>query len=141
MLEHLENEEINIPKDIVERIEKNLRNTKIGQIDDFAMLRKFAAFDETGTLLPFCLYKANSFSYRANIGFSLLSYCLAIFIKPRGKIKLIPKSGRLKLYLNITKHLVLPREDSNNPGDWSSISWKKGRMRSRVVVNVQLSYS
>jgi len=121
---------------LAEIISKALKSTDVGVLDDFDVVEKMAKLDDEVKIPDFEVYKMKANSYRTKMSFGLLAYCLQKFVKGRGKMSVNAAKATVQLLYHMKKQLVLPHENKQT----GEVTWKRGAMPLKVVVNIQLCY-
>merc|ERR1719333_1532193 len=89
---------------------EQMKITKLGKVDDWEMVKKFAILDNLD-LPEYNLCQHKNHSYHVKFGFGLLAYCVSRFAHNRGKTIVDTENRWIDLQLKIKKTLVLPNED------------------------------
>jgi len=128
-------ENLSLSEDFAELLSTQLKTTKLGVVDDFEVIKKFAKIDEEAHIPEYEIYKVKANSYKTKMNFGLLGYCLKKFMQGRGKMVVNPGSAKIQFDMPIKKTVVLPNEDESG-----NIVWKKGQIRLHIESEVQLSH-
>jgi len=120
---------------LAEILSKALKKSEVGVLDDFDVVEKMSKLDDEVKIPDFEVYKMKANSYRTKMSFGLLAYCLQKFVKGRGKMSVNASKATVQLFYHMKKQVILPNE--NKQGE---ITWKKGAIPVKVVVNIQLCY-
>jgi len=128
-------ESLELSEGFAQILSQQLKTTKLGVVDDFDVLQKFAKIDQESKIPDYEIYKVKANSYKTKIHFGLLAYCFHKFMKGRGKTVIRAGTSTIQFSVGIKKGLVLPKETDN--GD---IVWNKGKLTCTITGEVQLSY-
>lgn len=128
-------ENLQLGEEFAEILSQQLKTTKLGVVDDFEVIQKFANIDEEAHIPDYEIYKVKANSYKTKIHFGLLGYCLQKFMHKRGKLLVRPGSATYEFHMAIRKTVVLPSES-----DEGEIKWHKGEMPCKIHGEVQLSH-
>jgi len=128
-------EEMQVSEDFAQLISKQLKETQLGEIDDFGVVQKFAKFDQEAKIPEYEIYKVKANSYKTKMTFGLLGYCLQKFLHGRGSIKVKLAAGKFAFEMRIIKKVELPKELENG-----EVQWRVGKLPCNISGEVQLSH-
>jgi len=112
-----------------------LKKCDLGVIDDYNIVKKFAAADKEAKLPTYEIYKEKAHSYKTKMSYGLAGYCLQKFIAGQGQLEVVPSRGLFRMNYRIKKTVTLPKETKTG-----EIKWQQGKMPIDVKILVQLAY-
>lgn len=125
--------ELELNKQLAEKIIAGLRETKLGQLDDWNIVQKFAQIEAT-KLPEWFPFRTKAHAYKTKMSFGLLGYCVQKFITDKGQMTVDTTDSSISLYMVIQKKVVLPDEKDGE------VVWRAGKMPVKVKVLIRLYY-
>jgi len=115
-------------------LDEQMKMTKIGKIDDWEIVKKFAVLDNL-SLPAYNLHEQKNHSYHVKFGFGLLAYCVSRFARTRGKTIVDTEKRSIILQMKLKKPMILPKEDANAE---KGIIWQKCTMPIKLKIQITL---
>jgi len=128
-------EELQLSDDFAQLLSQQLKTTKLGVVDDFDVIQKFAQLDQEAKIPDYEIYRVKANSYKTKMTFGLLGYCLQKFLQGRGKLRVQPGVGKLRFEMGIIKKVELPKELENG-----EVEWRMGKLPCKISGEVQLAH-
>jgi len=128
-------EQLQLSEDFAQLLSKQLKTTKLGEIDDFDVIQKFAHLDEEAKIPDYEIYKVKANSYKTKMTFGLLGYCLQKFLHGKGTMKVIPATGKYAFAMTIKKKVELPKELESG-----EVKWQVGKLSCNISGEIQLAH-
>jgi len=116
-----------------EDLQKALRKAPLGEIDDWPIVSEMAQLDDIKIPL-FEHHRVLNNSFKTDVSFGLLAYCLTRFTTDKGKMEVRPGEANIDCTLKIKKTVILPIEKDGKT------EWKKGNMNVTLKMLISLAY-
>lgn len=129
-----EHEAVQNDTNLAQFLDEQMKMTKIGKIDDWEIVKKFAVLDNL-SLPAYNLHEQKNHSYHVKFGFGLLAYCVSRFARSRGKTIVDTEKRSIDLHMKLKKPMILPKEDASAE---KGIIWQKCTMPIKLKIQITL---